>query len=325
MVLRATKEESDDAMSRQSSYDLGLGKNKPFPSEPEDETVAPPQSPQDPIQNWMAPEPVDKRVNVEPEIITSAKKVSDKTTKANMLGQGEIVSPDPPKRTRRMVARDNDSQLLRGAMWDEQHYGTDENGELEESYNRMEDPRKEPRRGSRNGAPVRPLAFYPDIDLSIPDSVYSQDGTVDLVWDLLRWDAYQEAQREPLLVSFLYSTILNHPSLESSLAFLLANRLQSPAMMISTQLQSIILDALSNSRVFRRSLRADMMAVRDRDPACNYLPDVFLYFKGFHALQSHRVANYLWNSDKILLAQFLQSQVSQIFQIDIHPNATMSR
>lgn len=131
------------------------------------------------------------------------------------------------------------------------------------------------------------------------------------------------AQREPLLVSFMHSTILNHPSLESSLAFLLANRLQSPAMMISTQLQSLVLDALRHDPVFRRNLRADMMAVRDRDPACNFLPDVFLYFKGFHALQSHRVAHCLWQHEKQVLALFLQSQVSQIFQIDIHPNATL--
>ena len=174
-------------------------------------------------------------------------------------------------------------------------------------------------------APPKPKAFYPDIDLSIPETVYSDDGSVDLVWDLLRWEAYQNQQKqhEPLLVSFLHSTILNHRTLESSLAFLLANRLQSPAMMISTQLQALIHEALQQSAEFRRSLRADIMAVRDRDPACCSLPDVFLYFKGFHALQSHRTASVLWNSGRHVLAQYLQSQVSQIFQIDIHPNATL--
>jgi hypothetical protein len=171
--------------------------------------------------------------------------------------------------------------------------------------------------------PPFPKAFYPDIDLSIPDSVYSDD--VDLVWDLLRYEAYQnqQEQHEPLLVSFLHSTILNHDTLESSLAFLLANRLQSPAMMISTQLQALILSALQDCTQFRRKLRADIMAVRDRDPACHTLPDVFLYFKGFHALQSYRTAHVLWNSGRTILAQYLQSQVSQIFQIDIHPNATI--
>ena len=188
--------------------------------------------------------------------------------------------------------------------------------------NRNNVPKAQPA-NTYNYVPPYPKAFYPDIDLSIPDSVYSDD--VDLVWDLLRYEAYQnqQEQHEPLLVSFLHSTILNHDTLESSLAFLLANRLQSPAMMISTQLQALILSALQDCAQFRRKLRADIMAVRDRDPACHTLPDVFLYFKGFHALQSYRTAHVLWNSGRTILAQYLQSQVSQIFQIDIHPNATI--
>lgn len=65
-------------------------------------------------------------------------------------------------------------------------------------------------------------------------------------------------------------------------------------------------------------------AVRDRDPACTCLPDVFLYFKGFHALQTYRVAHAIWKTDnKQVLAHYLQSQMSQTFQIDIHPNATL--
>jgi serine O-acetyltransferase len=138
----------------------------------------------------------------------------------------------------------------------------------------------------------------------------------------MRWEAYQESLREPLLVSFLYSSILNHDSLESSLAFLLANKLSSPAM-ISTQVNSIILEALKKDPSIGRAIRADIMAVRDRDPACTCLPDVFLYFKGFHALQTYRVANTIWKRDKQVLAHYLQSQGSRTFQIDIHPNATL--
>lgn len=239
--------------------------------------------------------------------------------------------------------------MLRGALWDEQHFdlrGNNRNVEkvdkddvngvdpstqqqkATESTNNINNnssyhiPKAQPV-NAYNYEPPYPKAFYPDIDLSIPDSVYSDD--VDLVWDLLRYEAYQnqQEQHEPLLVSFLHSTILNHDTLESSLAFLLANRLQSPAMMISTQLQALILSALQDCAQFRRKLRADIMAVRDRDPACHTLPDVFLYFKGFHALQSYRTAHVLWNSGRTILAQYLQSQVSQIFQIDIHPNATI--
>jgi len=180
------------------------------------------------------------------------------------------------------------------------------------------------------------VTTYEQIDLSVPSSVYSlgsytsnntnaeieSSEPIDLVWDLMRSEAQTEAEREPLLVSFLYSTILNHPTLESALSFHLANRLSSPAM-LSTQIMSLIREALDADPEFRRNLRADILAVRDRDPACTCLPDVFLYFKGFHALQTYRVAHYLWKSGRRILAHYLQSQVSQNFQIDIHPNATL--
>ena len=145
---------------------------------------------------------------------------------------------------------------------------------------------------------------------------------VDFVWEIMRREAMIEAEREPLLVSFLYSTILNHPNLESALAFHLANRLTSPSM-DAIQLMGVILESLTHSPTFSEDLRADLLAVRERDPACTCLPDVFLHFKGFHALQSYRVSNHLWKSGKKTLAHYVQSQMSQNFQIDIHPNATL--
>lgn len=213
--------------------------------------------------------------------------------------------------TRRILPREEESRILKGAV-DENHFSEtnmDAEAELAEERHIAAEPRIE-----------APAMLYPDIDLSIPSEVYSDDR--DVVWDMLRYEASLEAQREPLLVSFLHATILNHKSLESSIAFHLANRLSSPAM-ISTQIQALILEALENAPDFGRSLRADMMAVRDRDPACTALPDVFLYFKGFHALQTHRVAHYMYTNGRQVLAHYLQSQVSQNFQIDIHPNATL--
>lgn len=112
------------------------------------------------------------------------------------------------------------------------------------------------------------VTTYEQIDLSVPPSVYSlgsytlnntnseieSSEPIDLVWDLMRSEAQTEAEREPLLVSFLYSTILNHPSLESALSFHLANRLSSPAM-LSTQIMSLIREALDADPEFRRNLR----------------------------------------------------------------------
>jgi len=280
----------------QGTYDLGVGKNLPVTGEDSRGEGADDDSEKGDGLHWYAPEPVAKP-----------------KTKVPKMGIGAAALRNAEKR-RKLVESTEEGKILKGALWDEDHFDRDatESAIYRDSEGDDDD--------SDSDGPRKPALFYPDIDLSIPDSVYS-NGT-DAVWDLMRWEAFQEAQREPLLVSFLHSTILNHDTLESSLAFLLANRLASPAM-ISTQIQSLILEALADDPSIGRKLRADIMAVRDRDPACTCLPDVFLYFKGFHALQTYRVASVLWRADKRVLAHFLQSQMSQIFQIDIHPNATL--
>lgn len=100
----------------------------------------------------------------------------------------------------------------------------------------------------------------------------------------------------------MHSTILSHPTLEKSLAFHLANLLASPAM-VSTQIQALFLDALESNDGFRTSLRRDILAVMTRDPAVKSYTDVLLYFKGFHALQTHRVAHWLWTNNRAALGK----------------------
>ena len=138
----------------------------------------------------------------------------------------------------------------------------------------------------------------------------------------MRRDALFEASREPLLASFMHGTILSHTSLERSLAFHIANLLSSPAM-ISTQIQALILEAFDDCPQFKVSLRMDILAVMDRDPAVRTSPDVILYFKGFQALQTHRVAHWLWKTGRSTLALFLHSRANTVFSIDIHPGAKL--
>jgi serine O-acetyltransferase len=73
------------------------------------------------------------------------------------------------------------------------------------------------------------------------------------------------------------------------------------------------------------AVRADLSAVFDRDPACHSHAEAFLYFKGFHALESYRIAHWLWNHDRKTMALFFQARMSQLFQVDIHPAARMGR
>ena len=93
--------------------------------------------------------------------------------------------------------------------------------------------------------------------------------------------------------------------------------------MISTQIQALFLEAFENSVAFRHSIRCDILAVMERDPAVKTAPDVSLYCKGFQALQAHRVSHWLWKSGRPTLALFLHSRANTVFQIDIHPGAQL--
>ena len=73
------------------------------------------------------------------------------------------------------------------------------------------------------------------------------------------------------------------------------------------------------------AIRADILAVADRDPACKRLIEPLLYFKGFHALQTHRLAHWLWNAGRKDFALYLQSRSSSVFQTDINPAARIGK
>lgn len=133
-------------------------------------------------------------------------------------------------------------------------------------------------------------------------------------------EARDAAEGEPFLASFLFSTVLNHSTLHSALAFHLANKLASPAMP-STMLMRLFQTVMDDNPYFCKRLRRDLLAVMERDPACTRFIDALLYFKGFHALQTHRIAHILWGQRRGAMAYHLQSQVSKELQVDIHPAA----
>ncbi len=146
----------------------------------------------------------------------------------------------------------------------------------------------------------------------------------DPVWERILEETRVNAQQEPVLASFLHSTILNHDSLECALSFHLASQLDSPTV-TSLLLREVMLHAMRADRGISDAVRADLLAVVDRDSACHELYIPFLYFKGFHALQSHRIGHWLWHNNRQSMALFFQNRVSVKFGVDIHPAARMGR
>ncbi len=144
-------------------------------------------------------------------------------------------------------------------------------------------------------------------------------GAEDL-WHLMRSEADAKAAQEPILGSYFHATILNHPTFGSALSFRLASKLDNP-MLPTMLIRDVVKEAMQDDPDILRAAEIDMLAVFARDPACEDLTTPFLFYKGYHALQAHRVAHWLWQNGRRTLAQFFQSQISVTLGVDFHPAA----
>ena len=149
-------------------------------------------------------------------------------------------------------------------------------------------------------------------------------GVVDPIWTRLRQEAETAIRQEPAMTGFVVTTILNHPTLESAVAHRVASRL-GHAVMSDDLIAQTYQEAVEGDSSLGEAFRADIAAVADRDPACTRLIEPVLYFKGFHALQTHRLAHWLWRSGRHDFALYLQSRSSEVFQVDINPAVPMGR
>jgi len=143
---------------------------------------------------------------------------------------------------------------------------------------------------------------------------------VDPIWEDVRREAEDVVRTEPALAGFVYATILSKDRLEDAVCHRLAQRLNHSdvdAGLIAETFGQVLADHPELGRAFR----ADLAAVYDRDPACCRYIEPLLYFKGFHALVTHRFAHELLKQGRRDFALYLQSQSSRIFAVDINPAA----
>ena len=147
---------------------------------------------------------------------------------------------------------------------------------------------------------------------------------VDPVWARIRREAEDVVRREPELATFIYSTVLHHDTLEAAVVYRLAERLDHAALS-GELIRQAYAEALKDTPRSARSSAPTSMATVDRDPATHRLIEPVLYYKGFHAIQTHRLAHWLWHKGRRDFALYLQSRSSAVFQCDIHPAAQIGR
>ena len=140
------------------------------------------------------------------------------------------------------------------------------------------------------------------------------------VWAALRNEAERASRDEPALASLLNSVILSHTSLADALSFQLARKIADQELRAMSA-REFAEEAYEADPAIVAAAELDLKAVFERDPACKGYVQPFLYFKGFMALQTHRVSHWMWTHGRETLAHYLQSRASEIFQVDIHPAA----
>ncbi len=146
----------------------------------------------------------------------------------------------------------------------------------------------------------------------------------DPLWTRIRLDAQTAAKHEPALAGLMQSAVLDHDGFATAVIGRLSSRLAHPAVPYAV-LMGTLAELVSHDPLLTEAMVADCLAVADRDPACTRLLEPLLYFKGYHALQTHRFAHTLWQAGRHDFALYLQSRSSEVFQTDIHPAARIGK
>jgi len=149
-------------------------------------------------------------------------------------------------------------------------------------------------------------------------------GRHDPMFARLRAEAEQALRTEPEIAGLLYTAILNQDCLEAVIIHRVARRLGHEALP-NDLIEQAYFDVIAQDPSIPEAFRADIAAVVERDPACTRLIEPVLYFKGFHAIETHRLAHALWNAGRQDFALYLQSRSSEVFQTDIHPAARIGK
>lgn len=148
------------------------------------------------------------------------------------------------------------------------------------------------------------------------------DSAHAVLWRTLQKEAHEIAQKETFLAPMLERMLLTPDTPHDALACRLAHDLTSQKMNVDRYRECLLEALLADPTIIEATVQ-DLMAVHSNDPACTSLAQAFLNYKGFHAVQTHRIANHFWKAGRGELAAWLSNRVSMVFGPDIHPAANL--
>jgi serine O-acetyltransferase len=143
-------------------------------------------------------------------------------------------------------------------------------------------------------------------------------------WSTLRQSALEIANNEPTLTNSLNAAIIDQEGYISALRDLIVRNLTPATLAAGVSREGLIdlvEEALRNNSSIALASSRDLKAISERDPACRSNVDAFLFYRGFKALQSYRIARYFWLNGRFFLARQLQAITVESYSMDIHPGA----
>ena len=103
------------------------------------------------------------------------------------------------------------------------------------------------------------------------------------LWNDLQTLAQSLKEKEPALTTLLNETILERSSFSECLIYRITRKLVNQTNSINV-LKDAFENAFEKDPDILKSIAHDMIAVKERDPACPDILNPLLYFKGFQAI-----------------------------------------
>ena len=144
------------------------------------------------------------------------------------------------------------------------------------------------------------------------------------VWETVCKEANVSLAKSHYMQSYFTKNILSHSNFAEGLSHNIAGKLCNYDFELE-YFTSILKNQINKYSEICEYAVEDLIAFYERDPACHWFYQPFLFYKGFIALQAHRIGNTLYRDGDGDLALYIQMRISEVFSIDIHPGASIGK
>ncbi|WP_313223224.1 serine O-acetyltransferase [Stutzerimonas nitrititolerans] len=144
--------------------------------------------------------------------------------------------------------------------------------------------------------------------------------TASASWNALRSQTERAMDSEPTLADVFRQAIIEQPDFGCALAHRVGRTLAD-----TPEQQQALAERFAGihrqAPELTDSAWRDLQAIVSRDPAFDTALEVFLFSKGFLALQAYRIGHHLHGQGERLLAMFIQARCNERLAIDINPTS----